>query len=54
MKNVDKTQEYLNCIFFLNQDYSGFLLSEYPIRGIAPLSKLIVPALIAAFDPPHL
>ncbi|MEA5603161.1 hypothetical protein [Nostoc sp. UHCC 0252] len=33
MKNVDKTQEYLNCIFFLDQDYSGFLLSKYPIKG---------------------
>jgi hypothetical protein len=33
MKKVDKTQEYLNCIFFLNQDYSGFLASEYPIKG---------------------
>jgi hypothetical protein len=49
MKKVDKTQEYLNCIFFLNQDYSGFLASESPIPGDYPLSKLLIPALMAAF-----
>lgn len=40
MKKVDKTQEYLNCIFFLNQDYSGFLASESPILGDYPLVQI--------------
>ena len=49
MKKVDKTHEYLNCIFFLNQDYSCFLASEPPIKGYYPLSKVLIPALNATF-----
>jgi hypothetical protein len=40
MKKVDKTQEYLNCIFLLNQDYSGFLAFESPIPGDYPLVQI--------------
>jgi hypothetical protein len=40
MKKVDKTQEYLNCIFLLNQDYSGFLAFESPILGDYPLVQI--------------
>ncbi|MDZ8222260.1 MULTISPECIES: hypothetical protein [unclassified Nostoc] len=43
MKKVDKTQEYqeyLNCIFFFNQDYSGFLASKSLILGDYPLVQI--------------